>query len=140
MVEIAFLAKRGEDDHSRRRSRQMKEAGVSTRCRAEARRSSPIAYGTSSATTRSTAANGWRPLGLAHKMGFRSNATMLYGHVEEIEEDRVDHLMRLREVQDETGGFQTFIPLSFHPDQHGPLAHSQVHGHARHTPDCRRVV
>jgi aminodeoxyfutalosine synthase len=52
---------------------------------------------------------------LAHKMGFRSNATMLYGHVEEIE-DRVDHLLRLREVQDETGGFQTFIPLSFHPD------------------------
>ena len=51
----------------------------------------------------------------AHKMGFRSNATMLYGHVEEIE-DRVDHLMRLREVQDDTGGFQTFIPLSFHPD------------------------
>src|SRR6202041_863055 len=52
---------------------------------------------------------------LAHKMGFRSNATMLYGHVEEIE-DRVDHLLRLREVQDDTGGFQTFIPLSFHPD------------------------
>ncbi len=52
---------------------------------------------------------------MAHKMGFRSNATMLYGHVEEIE-DRVDHLLRLREVQDDTGGFQTFIPLSFHPD------------------------
>ena len=52
---------------------------------------------------------------LAHKMGFKSNATMLYGHVES-DEDRVDHLMRLRTVQDETGGFQTFIPLSFHPD------------------------
>lgn len=52
---------------------------------------------------------------LAHKMGFKSNATMLYGHVES-DEDRVDHLMRLRAVQDETGGFQTFIPLSFHPD------------------------
>ena len=52
---------------------------------------------------------------LAHKMGFRSNATMLYGHVEDVE-DRVDHLVKLREVQDETGGFQTFIPLSFHPE------------------------
>ena len=52
---------------------------------------------------------------LAHEMGFRSNATMLYGHIED-EEDRVDHLVKLREVQDQTGGFQTFIPLSFHPD------------------------
>ena len=58
---------------------------------------------------------------LAHQMGFRSNATMLYGHVES-DEDRVDHLLRLRAVQDETGGFQTFIPLSFHPD-HTALAH-----------------
>ena len=58
---------------------------------------------------------------LAHQMGFKSNATMLYGHVES-DEDRVDHLMRLRTVQDETGGFQTFIPLSFHPD-HTALAH-----------------
>lgn len=58
---------------------------------------------------------------LAHEMGFKSNATMLYGHVES-EEDRVDHLLRLRAVQDETGGFQTFIPLSFHPD-HTALAH-----------------
>ena len=58
---------------------------------------------------------------LAHQAGFRSNATMLYGHVE-YDEDRVDHLVRLREVQDETGGFQTFIPLSFHPDNTA-LAH-----------------
>ncbi len=58
---------------------------------------------------------------LAHQMGFKSNATMLYGHVES-DEDRVDHLMRLRAVQDETGGFQTFIPLSFHPDNTA-LAH-----------------
>ena len=40
---------------------------------------------------------------------------MLYGHVEN-EEDRVDHLLKLRAVQDETGGFQTFIPLAFHPE------------------------
>jgi len=49
----------------------------------------------------------------AHDIGLRSNATMLYGHIETIE-DRVDHLLRLRELQDRTGGFQAFIPLSFH--------------------------
>ena len=58
---------------------------------------------------------------LAHQLGLRSNATMLYGHVEN-EEDRVDHMLRLREVQDRTGGFQTFIPLAFHPDNTA-LAH-----------------
>jgi aminodeoxyfutalosine synthase len=51
----------------------------------------------------------------AHELGLRSNATMLYGHIEE-PRHRVDHLVRLRELQDETGGFQTFIPLAFHPD------------------------
>ncbi len=51
----------------------------------------------------------------AHRLGLRSNATMLYGHVESAAH-RVDHLIRLRELQDETGGFQAFIPLSFHPD------------------------
>lgn len=52
---------------------------------------------------------------LAHQIGLKSNATMLYGHVEN-DEDRVDHLMKLRDLQDETHGFQTFIPLAFHPD------------------------
>ncbi len=52
---------------------------------------------------------------IVHQLGMRSNATMLYGHVEN-DEDRVDHLLRLRKLQDETGGFQTFIPLAFHPD------------------------
>jgi aminodeoxyfutalosine synthase len=51
----------------------------------------------------------------AHEMGLRSNATMLYGHIEEAEH-RIDHLVRLRELQDQTGGFQTFIPLAFHPE------------------------
>ncbi len=51
----------------------------------------------------------------AHRLGLRSTATMLYGHVEDARH-RVDHLMRLRALQDETGGFQAFIPLSFHPD------------------------
>jgi aminodeoxyfutalosine synthase len=57
----------------------------------------------------------------AHQIGLKSNATMLYGHVEN-EEDRVDHLIKLRALQDETGGFQTFIPLAFHPDN-TPLQH-----------------
>ena len=57
----------------------------------------------------------------AHRIGLRSNATMLYGHIEN-DEDRVDHMLRLRELQDETGGFQTFIPLAFHPDNTA-LAH-----------------
>ena len=55
---------------------------------------------------------------VAHSMGLRSNATMLYGHVETFEH-RVDHLLRLRELQDETKGFQAFIPLAFHPDGNG---------------------
>jgi aminodeoxyfutalosine synthase len=57
----------------------------------------------------------------AHEIGLKSNCTMLYGHVEN-EEDRVDHLVRLRELQDQTHGFQTFIPLAFHPDN-TPLQH-----------------
>jgi aminodeoxyfutalosine synthase len=52
----------------------------------------------------------------AHRVGLRSNATMLYGHIENIEE-KVYHLTRLREVQDETGGFLTYIPLSWHPER-----------------------
>jgi aminodeoxyfutalosine synthase len=50
----------------------------------------------------------------AHKMGIRSNCTMLYGHIE-TPEDRADHLLKLRGLQDDTHGFQTFIPLAFHP-------------------------
>ncbi len=49
-----------------------------------------------------------------HRAGLKSNCTMLYGHIETAEE-RVDHLVRLRELQDDTGGFQCFIPLAFHP-------------------------
>ncbi len=51
----------------------------------------------------------------AHQLGIRSNCTMLYGHVETLE-DRVDHLTMLRDLQDETGGFLAFIPLAYHPD------------------------
>ncbi|MEO7192565.1 MAG: aminofutalosine synthase MqnE [Vicinamibacterales bacterium] len=52
---------------------------------------------------------------LAHGLGIRSNVTMLYGHIETMEE-RVDHMLRVRALQDETAGFQAFIPLAFHPD------------------------
>ncbi|MFO0888382.1 MAG: aminofutalosine synthase MqnE [Isosphaeraceae bacterium] len=51
----------------------------------------------------------------AHRLGLHSNATMLYGHIDG-PIHRIDHLVRLRELQDESGGFQTFIPLAFHPD------------------------
>ncbi|MHB1035196.1 MAG: aminofutalosine synthase MqnE [Pirellulales bacterium] len=57
----------------------------------------------------------------AHELGLRSNATMLYGHIENASH-RIDHLLHLRALQDETGGFQTFIPLAFHPEN-TTLAH-----------------
>lgn len=51
----------------------------------------------------------------AHGLGIRTNCTLLYGHVESLQ-DRVDHLELLRGLQDETGGFLTYIPLAYHPD------------------------
>ncbi|MEM7310811.1 MAG: aminofutalosine synthase MqnE [Planctomycetota bacterium] len=66
-----------------------------------------------------------------HRAGLRSNCTMLHGHMETIEE-KVDHLDRLRLLQDETGGFQTYIPLSFHPENNewshlpGPTAAGEL--------------
>jgi aminodeoxyfutalosine synthase len=60
-------------------------------------------------------ADGWIEIHqTAHRMGLKSNCTMLYGHIE-TDEERVDHLVRLREAQDVTGGFQCFVPLAFHP-------------------------
>ena len=52
---------------------------------------------------------------IAHRLGMKTNVTMLYGHIETAAE-RVDHMLRARALQDETGGFQAFIPLAFHPD------------------------
>jgi aminodeoxyfutalosine synthase len=52
---------------------------------------------------------------LAHSLGMRTNVTMLYGHIE-TNEERVDHMLRARQLQDESGGLQAFIPLAFHPD------------------------
>ena len=57
-----------------------------------------------------------------HKEGFRTNCTMLYGMTETLEE-RVDHLSRLRALQDKTSGFQTYVPLAFHPDNTPKLSH-----------------
>ncbi|MBL0058009.1 MAG: CofH family radical SAM protein [Elusimicrobia bacterium] len=54
----------------------------------------------------------------AHQLGIRSNATLLYGHMETIDE-RLDHMFKLRALQDETGGFLSFIPLAFQPGQTG---------------------
>jgi aminodeoxyfutalosine synthase len=61
---------------------------------------------------------------MAHGMGLKSNCTMLYGHVE-TDEERVDHLIKLRTLQDETGGFQAFVPLVFHPEN-TRLSHIQM--------------
>jgi len=58
---------------------------------------------------------------MAHGRGLRSNATMLYGHIE-TDEERIEHMCRLRALQDETGGFMCFIPLAFHPEN-TELAH-----------------
>jgi aminodeoxyfutalosine synthase len=69
----------------------------------------------SSVCAHKTDAARWLSLaGKVHAAGLKTNATMLYGHVESIE-DRVDHLIRLREQQDASGGFQCFIPLAFYP-------------------------
>jgi aminodeoxyfutalosine synthase len=66
-------------------------------------------------------ADGWLEVHrVAHKMGMRTNCTMLFGMIESLE-DRLDHMLRLRSLQDETGGFQTFIPLKFH-NEHNRLA------------------
>jgi len=71
-------------------------------------------------------ANSWLTLAQGiHEYGFKTNCTMLYGMTETLEE-RVDHLTRLRELQDRTRGFQTFIPLAFHPDNTPALQHLPI--------------
>lgn len=119
MVEVAFLAKRGKMSIAETLE-QMKAAGVDSmpgggaEIFADRVRHIICDHKIDGGEWLETAR-------LAHKTGLRSNATMLYGHIEN-EEDRVDHLLKLRAVQDETGGFQTFIPLAFHPD-HTVLEH-----------------
>jgi len=66
--------------------------------------------------------NGWLDvMRQAHETGIRTNATMLYGHIETVRE-RLDHMAALRELQDRTGGFVCFIPLTFQPANTG-LSH-----------------
>ena len=67
-------------------------------------------------------ADGWLAIHeVAHNLGLHSNATMLYGHIEKYEH-RIDHMRRLRELQDKTGGFNTFIPLKFR-NQDNAMSH-----------------
>jgi aminodeoxyfutalosine synthase len=71
----------------------------------------------------------------AHRMGIRSNCTMLYGHIEK-PEHRVDHLMKLRELQDDTGGFNAFIPLAYHPENN----YLGLEYHTTGTEDLRQIA
>ena len=112
MVEVAYLAKRAKLS-IRETLQQMKDAGVDSmpgggaEIFADRVRHIICDHKIDGGEWLQTARE-------AHLIGLRSNATMLYGHVEN-DEDRVDHMLRLRTLQDETGGFQTFIPLAFHP-------------------------
>ncbi len=78
---------------------------------------------------------------IAHRMGIPSNCTMLYGHVEG-PEHRVDHLLRLRALQDETGGFNAFIPLAYHPENNfmGLEYHTTGTQDLRHIATARLVL
>ena len=71
----------------------------------------------------------------AHGMGIASNCTMLYGHVEK-PEHKVDHLLRLRDLQDETGGFNAFIPLAYHPENN----YMGLEYHTTGTDDLRHIA
>src|SRR5258708_4583792 len=92
----------------------MKAAGVSTLPGGGAEVFSPAARAT--IADRKLTGEEWLAVHReAHQLGMPSNCTMLYGHVETMA-DRVDHLLALRALQDETGGFLTYIPLAYHPD------------------------
>ena len=113
-VEIAFFADTygmtDEAGAARAHGRRPRLA-----CRAAGRRSSPNACGEKICHDKADADRYLSVHRIAHRLGLRSNVTMLYGHIETMEE-RVDHMLRARALQDETGGFQAFIPLAFHPD------------------------
>jgi aminodeoxyfutalosine synthase len=112
-VEVAHLA-RLERLSVRDVLRAMKDAGVTTLPGGGAEVFSPAARAT--IADRKLSGDEWLAVHReAHQMGLPSNCTMLYGHVETMA-DRVDHLLALRSLQDETGGFLTYIPLAYHPD------------------------
>ena len=112
-VEVAHLA-RIERISVREVLQAMKDAGVNTLPGGGAEVFSPAARATI-ADRKLTGAEWLAVHREAHRLGMPSNCTMLYGHVETLE-DRVDHLLALRALQDETGGFLTYIPLAYHPD------------------------
>ncbi|MEX2155247.1 MAG: aminofutalosine synthase MqnE [Gemmatimonadales bacterium] len=112
-VEVAHLA-RIEKLSVREVLEAMKEAGVNTLPGGGAEVFSPAARAT--IADRKLTGEAWLAVHReAHSLGIPSNCTMLYGHVETLA-DRVDHLLALRALQDETGGFLTYIPLAYHPD------------------------
>ena len=78
---------------------------------------------------------------VAHRLGIKSNCTMLYGHVEE-NRHKVDHLLRLRSLQDEYGGFNAFIPLAYHPENNylGLKYHTTGLDDLRHIATARLVL
>ena len=94
--------------------RAMREAGVTSLPGGGAEVFSPAARAT--IADKKLSGEAWLEVHReAHRLGIPSNCTMLYGHVETMEQ-RVDHLLALRGLQDETGGFLTYIPLAYHPD------------------------
>lgn len=112
-VEVAHLA-RIEGMDVVEVLKAMKDAGVNTLPGGGAEVFSPAARAT--IADRKLTGEEWLAVHReAHKLGIPSNCTMLYGHVETMA-DRVDHLLALRALQDETGGFLTYIPLAYHPD------------------------
>ena len=119
-VEVAHLARiEGASVHEVLLA--MKDAGVDTLPGGGAEVFSPAARAT--IADRKLSGEEWLAVHRdAHTLGIPSNCTMLYGHVETLE-DRVDHLLALRALQDETGGFLTYIPLAYHPD-HNELGES----------------
>ena len=112
-VEVAHLA-RIEGMSVAEVLRAMREAGVTSLPGGGAEVFSPAARAT--IADKKLSGEAWLEVHReAHRLGIPSNCTMLYGHVETLE-DRVDHLLALRALQDETGGFLTYIPLAYHPD------------------------
>src|SRR5919198_1331367 len=112
-VEVAHLA-RVEGMEVREVLKAMKDAGVSTLPGGGAEVFSPAARAT--IADRKLTGDEWLAVHReAHQPGMPSHCTMVYGHLEKME-DRVDHLLALRALQDETGGFLTYIPLAYHPD------------------------
>jgi aminodeoxyfutalosine synthase len=112
-VEVAHLA-RLEKLSTRAVLQAMKDAGVTSLPGGGAEVFSPAARAT--IADKKLTGDEWIAVHReAHRLGIPSNCTMLYGHVETLE-DRVDHLLTLRGLQDETSGFLTYIPLAYHPD------------------------